>query len=140
MFAYDLLCPVCGAVMDSIHTSRVGGMGESLIGSDGRRFHGQDSPDCMEDAKWHRGWNRGEITEIPDKEKVMFEVGKEVTMLFHCAGAVSEEEYMICHVRDDIITLDTDSEPDKCYRFNTKTGECINDNTYLGCKRTLKLE
>jgi hypothetical protein len=69
MFAYDLLCPVCGAVMDSIHASQVGGMGESLIGSDGRQFHGQDSPECKKDEKWRKGWDRGEVTEVPEENK-----------------------------------------------------------------------
>ena len=51
MFHYNLLCPVCGAIMDSIHATEVGGMGESLIGGDGRRFHGQESPECKKDDK-----------------------------------------------------------------------------------------
>ena len=69
MFAYDLLCPVCGAVMDSIHASQVGGMGESLIGSDGRQIHREESPECTKDEKWIRGWDHGEITEIPNEEE-----------------------------------------------------------------------
>lgn len=89
------------------------------------------------------GWPRGEIT-LPEPKQLgvvrVFEKGSKVTMLFHGFGEVSEEEYSVVKVEGDIITLDTDEEPAKCYRFDTKTGRCLNDNTYMGCKRTLKLD
>ena len=61
-------------------------------------------------------------------------------MQFHCCGIVSEENHKIIKKDGDIITLDTDEDLDKCYRFNLKTGKCLNDNTALGAKRTLKLK
>ena len=65
--------------------------------------------------------------------------GDTVTMLFHLAGCVSEEKWKIINVDGDIVTLDTDEDVDRCRKFNTKTGECINDDTTFGARRTLKI-
>lgn len=67
-------------------------------------------------------------------------VGDTATMLFHGFGMVSEEVHEVIHVDGDVITLETDEDFDKCFRFNTKTGRCRNDNTFGGCHRTLKLD
>jgi hypothetical protein len=50
-------------------------------------------------------------------------------------GIVSEEESVIeiAH-KDGTVTLENE------YRFDTKTGKCLNDNTFDGAKRTLKLD
>lgn len=69
----------------------------------------------------------------------MFKIGDKATMNFHCAGVVSQEEYEVCLIDGDSITLSTDEDIDKCYKFNIKTGACINDNTTFGAKRTLKV-
>jgi hypothetical protein len=65
--------------------------------------------------------------------------GDNVIMLFHGFGAVSEEPQKVIAIRKNIVTLDTDEDPKKCKKFNTETGECINDDTMFGCFRTLKL-
>ena len=65
-------------------------------------------------------------------------IGDTVTMLFHCAGVASEEEYKIIKKRGNIVTLDTDEEDDKCFKFDVQTGRCLNDSTMFGVYRTLK--
>lgn len=61
------------------------------------------------------------------------------TMLFHGFGVTSEEEHDILSRTKTVITLATDDDPDRCFRFDTETGECINDQNDFGCWRTLKL-
>lgn len=56
-----------------------------------------------------------------------------IIMKFHFAGQVSEEEHDVILVEGDILTLDND------HQFSIITGECLNDNTFMGAKRTLKL-
>jgi hypothetical protein len=68
-----------------------------------------------------------------------FKEGSTVTMLFHCAGEVSEEEYTVVKKKGKVVTLDTSQEFSECYQFDTDTGRCLNDNTYLGCRRELKV-
>lgn len=68
--------------------------------------------------------------------------GDKVTMLFHCAGVVSEEELTVIKVDGDIITTDEvfyTKEKDEYRKFNTKNGKCLNDSNYFGAKRTLKI-
>jgi len=62
-----------------------------------------------------------------------YKLGETVTMLFKGAGVVSEEEYEIMEVSEDTITLDNE------YTFSTFNGDCLNDNTTLGFRRSLKL-
>jgi len=66
--------------------------------------------------------------------------GDKVTMRFHGFGEVSEEEYTVIKKLKEIITLDTDEDIKKCFKFDIKTGKCLNDNRYMGCYRTLKIE
>lgn len=69
--------------------------------------------------------------------------GDKVTMLFHCAGVVSEEEVTVMNVDGCTIAVDDifDTEFGEAYRlFNTNTGKCLNDSNYFGAKRTLKLD
>ena len=55
-------------------------------------------------------------------------------------GLTSEEEYEILKVhKNGTITLNTDCEESKCFKFDTKTGKCLNDNTYMDASRTLKI-
>ena len=67
------------------------------------------------------------------------EKGGTATMLFHYAGVVSEERYEILSVKGSVVTLRTDEDPTQCFRFDSDTGKCLNDNTAFGAKRTLKL-
>lgn len=73
------------------------------------------------------------------KKTTAFAKGQTVTMLFHYAGLVSEEQYEIAKVDKHIVTLDTDEDKAKRFRFDAKTGACLNDNTTFGACRTLKL-
>ena len=60
--------------------------------------------------------------------------GDKVTMLFHYAGLVSEESQAVYKVhKDGTVTLVND------FRFDIKNGRCLNDNTFGGAKRTLKV-
>ena len=66
-------------------------------------------------------------------------VGDTATMLFTMFGVTSEEEYEVILVEDGVVTLDTDECEDDCFKFDEKTGECLNDNDFGGAKRTLKI-
>lgn len=62
-------------------------------------------------------------------------VNDTVTMLFHGFGLVSDEESKVIVVHEDAtITLENE------YRFDTKTGKCLNDDTTFGCHRSLKVK
>ncbi len=64
-----------------------------------------------------------------------FKKGDTATMKFHLIGLISEEEATVINVsRKNIVTLDNN------FKFDGRTGECLNDNTYLGAKRTLKID
>lgn len=70
----------------------------------------------------------------------VYKKGQKAIMLFHYAGLTSEEGYTIVKVsKDGRVTLDTDEDPDKQFVFDSKTGKCLNDNTWDGAYRTLKL-
>ena len=60
--------------------------------------------------------------------------GEAVVMKFSYAGLVSEEDCEVVTVhKDKTVTLDND------YRFSIEDGRCINDNTFGGARRSLKL-
>lgn len=68
--------------------------------------------------------------------------GDIATMLFHCAGVTTKEQWPVLKVlkSKNIVILHTDEYEEKeCYKFDMTTGECLNDNTDFGCKRTLKI-
>lgn len=62
------------------------------------------------------------------------EIGDEVTMEFHFAGEVSEEDCKVTEKSAESVTLDND------YEFSLIDGHCLNDNDFMGAKRVLKLE
>ena len=70
-----------------------------------------------------------------------YKKGLEVTMLFHGFGYTSKEKQRVVNVSKggSVITLDTNEEPSKCFRFDTQTGRCLNDITDFGCSRSLQL-
>jgi hypothetical protein len=75
------------------------------------------------------------------KSPSRYAVGQWATMLFHMYGLVSEAPHKILEVkRDGSITLDTDEDISKCFRFDTRTGKCLNDNTWGNAKRTLRID
>jgi len=61
-------------------------------------------------------------------------IGQVIEFNFHGFGLVSQEETTVIDVNDKVITI-SDGEPE--YQFCAKTGKCLNDNVYMGCKRTL---
>lgn len=64
-------------------------------------------------------------------------VGQIIKFNFHGFGMVSQEETEVIKVDNNVITV-SDGEPE--YEFDAKTGKCLNDNTYMNCKRTLSKE
>ena len=68
------------------------------------------------------------------KTQPKYKKGQTVIMLFHLIGLTSEEECTVEKLhKDGSITLDND------YRFDTRTGHCLNDNTFGNASRTLKI-
>lgn len=65
------------------------------------------------------------------------EVGQQIKFLFHGFGVVSHVHSKVTDIKDNIITL---SDGESNYKFNLTTGMCLNDNTHMGCKRTLSDE
>ena len=73
--------------------------------------------------------------------------GDKTIMYFHAFGEISEEIKTVVESTDDVITLDDYKDVYDAVRdenttvgrmFNRKTGECLNDTTFLGAKRTIK--
>lgn len=64
--------------------------------------------------------------------------GDTINFNFHGFGMVSKEEATIWKVTKDYIQIDAEDE-EYMYKFCRKTGKCLNDNTYMGCKRTMNL-
>jgi len=54
-------------------------------------------------------------------------------------GLASEEEYDIIEETNEYIVLNTDEDPSECFKFDKKTGKCLNDNNSFGAKRQLKI-
>lgn len=54
-----LTCPICGVMLDDICHKDPEPHGQSIaiLGSDGRRFHGVNSPKCKNHPDWIKGWN-----------------------------------------------------------------------------------
>ena len=71
---------------------------------------------------------------------VPFKKGGKAVILFNMFGITSQEIHTIREVRSGLVILDTDEDPDKCFVFNPKTGACLNDNTWGGARRTLKIK
>lgn len=66
----------------------------------------------------------------------MIKVGDEITMYFHYAGLVSKEKTVVVEVDDKFVHLDRGG--DEPWKFDMKTGECLNDNTWGGARRTIE--
>jgi len=63
--------------------------------------------------------------------------GDKIKFNFHGFGVVSQEDTIITEVNDNYFQI-SHGEPE--YRFNKKTGKCLNDNTDMGCYRTVSKE
>ena len=50
---------------------------------------------------------------------------------FHGFGLVSQEDAEVTEVTDKYVEIDDE------YKFDLKTGKCLNDNTHMSCYRTL---
>lgn len=61
---------------------------------------------------------------------------EKVTIYFHAAGVVSEEEHKIVELTDTEVSLDDGN--DETRKFNRKNGKCLNDSNYFGAYRTIK--
>lgn len=59
-------------------------------------------------------------------------------MNFHYAGVVSEEEWDIIDEDSKTITLGDTFNPDDAWKFDKKTGRCLNDKTDFGARRSIK--
>jgi len=77
-------------------------------------------------------------------EKVMkdikngLKVGGKIDMAFHGAGVTSHENKTIANYDDNFIWIDCENTEGEFYKFNRKTGKCVNDNTFGGFSRTIK--
>lgn len=68
---------------------------------------------------------------------IKFKVGGKATMLFYYMGLVSEETgWVVSKVTPKEIWLENDGHD---WKFDAKTGECLNDNTWGDARRELKI-
>lgn len=63
--------------------------------------------------------------------------GDKIKFNFHGFGLVSQAETTVTKIGRDYIQIE-EGEPE--YKFDKITGKCLNDNTYMGCRRTLPNE
>lgn len=73
-----------------------------------------------------------DIDPLPDAIKL--KKGDTIKFNFHAFGVVSQEETEIIEITKDYIQI-SDGDPE--YKFDRKTGKCLNDNTDFGCRRSL---
>ena len=64
--------------------------------------------------------------------------GDEIEFNFHGFGKVSKEKATILKITDDYIQIDAE-DAEYRYKFCRKTGKCLNDNTFMGCYRTINI-
>jgi len=62
--------------------------------------------------------------------------GQEIEFNFHGFGMVSQETVDVYKVTKEFIQIEAEDEQ-YMYKFDRKTGKCLNDNNYSGCYRTL---
>ena len=71
-----------------------------------------------------------------------WQVGDKMTMYFSIAGVVSDELLTVMEITPDEVALDDifeDEDGNDCYRrFDRRSGQCKNDNTWMGGKRYIK--
>ena len=65
--------------------------------------------------------------------------GDSAILLFSMCGFTTEEEYTVIDVSDGAVTLNTSEDKDECFRFDRKTGKCLNDKDFAGASRALKI-
>jgi len=65
--------------------------------------------------------------------------GDKLMMNFHGFGMVSQEEQIIHKVTKEYVQIEAEDE-EYMYKFNLKTGKCLNDNKYMGCYRTINIK
>lgn len=63
--------------------------------------------------------------------------GQEIFFNFHAIGLVSKTKCEVVGIHEGILTV---SEGDPRYKFDLKTGKCVNDNNTYGAYRTLPKE
>lgn len=72
-----------------------------------------------------------------------FKIGQKITINFHCAGVVSQEQLKIIDIQGDVLitdeTFNGDNGEEK-RKFNSITGKCLNDSNYFGSKRTIEMK
>lgn len=64
-------------------------------------------------------------------------VGAEIEMAFHGAGVTSLEKHIISNFDAKHIWITTENSKGEFYKFDRKTGKCLNDNTFGGFSRTI---
>ncbi len=60
-------------------------------------------------------------------------------MNFHGFGFTSEEEWPVLAFDGDTVVIGFNTIEEDSWKFDIHTGKCLNDNTDLGCSRTLKI-
>ena len=59
-------------------------------------------------------------------------IGDTIRMRFDCFGVTSFEDVTVIKFDETTITVDNEKV------FDRKTGKCLNDNVYMGGKRSIK--
>ena len=64
--------------------------------------------------------------------------GDKIEFDFHGFGVISKEDAIVYKITDEYIQIDAEDEEYR-YKFSLKNGRCLNDNTNMGCKRTINI-
>lgn len=64
-------------------------------------------------------------------------VGAKIKMSFHGAGVTSLEDKVISNFTDSFIWIDCENSKGDFFKFDRKTGKCLNDETFGGFSRTI---
>lgn len=57
-YTFIVRCPVCSCQIDKFvsQTKEIDGQGAAMVIGESRRQHGKDSPQCMKQDDWYKGW------------------------------------------------------------------------------------
>lgn len=58
-----------------------------------------------------------------------------ITVFFRCCGVTSNEEETVIKEDADYIWIEDANPSGDSYKFDKKTGRCLNDNTTFGASR-----
>lgn len=66
-------------------------------------------------------------------------IGDKIEVFLHGTGVVSSEKSTIVDITDKYIEIEDTNCDDENFKFDKKTGRCLNGSSFFGFSRTIKL-